>query len=196
MAPLARVETTGVNGASMENKGVEISIGYTKETSYGLSYDITVNMSGYRNKITKLPASVVNNYGGNGTTDNILGRPINSYYGYVADGIFQNDSDVNEHAEQTGKGVGRIRYKDLPTDNDGDGIIDGPDGIIDTKDRTWLGNPHPDFEYGLNIALGYKGFDFTAFLQGLYGNEVYNSVKRFTDFWAVDELGSNKVQGC
>ncbi|MBS2100286.1 SusC/RagA family TonB-linked outer membrane protein [Carboxylicivirga linearis] len=170
-----------LNGASMENKGVEFSIGYKSKTSFGLSYDITANVSGNRNKITKLPESVVNSYGGNGTTDNILGKPINSYYGYVADGLFQSQEEVDDYVNQTGKGLGRIRYANL---ND--------DDVIDENDRTWIGNPHPDFEYGLNIGLGYKGFDFTAFIQGVYGNEVYNSVKRFTDFWAVDELGSNK----
>ncbi len=170
-----------VNGASMENKGVEFSLGYRGKTSFGLNYDLTGNISGYRNKITKLPESVVNHYGGNNTTDNILGRPINSYYGYVADGLFQSQEEVDVHASQTGKGIGRIRFKDLNDDN-----------AIDEKDRTWLGTPHPDFEYGLNIVLDWKGFDLTAFFQGVVGNEVNNSVKRFTDFWAVDELGSNK----
>lgn len=170
-----------VNGASMENRGVEFSLGYRGKTSFGLNYDLTGNISGYRNKITKLPESVVNNYGGNGTTDNILGKPINSYYGYVADGLFQSQEEVDNYATQTGKGLGRIRYKDL---ND--------DKVIDEKDRTWLGNPHPDFEYGLNIVLEWKGIDLTAFFQGIVGNEINNSIKRFTDFWAVDELGSNK----
>jgi TonB-linked SusC/RagA family outer membrane protein len=170
-----------VNGASMENKGLEFTVGYRGKTTFGLEYDLTANISGYRNKITKLPESVVNNYGGNGTTDNILGRSIGSYYGYVADGLFQTQDAVNNAPAQTGKGLGRIRYKDLNNDN-----------VIDEKDRTWLGSPHPEFQYGFNIALDYKGFDLTAFFQGVYGNEVHNTVKRFTDFWAVDELGSNK----
>jgi len=170
-----------VNGASMENKGIEFMVGYRGKTSFGLSYDLTGNISGYRNKITKLPESVVNNYGGNGTTDNILGKPFNSYYGYVADGLFQTQEEVDLYAEQTGKGVGRIRYKDVNLDN-----------VIDEKDRTWLGTPHPDFEYGINIVLDWQGFDLTVFFQGISGNEINNSVKRFTDFWAVDELGSNK----
>lgn len=112
--------------------------------------------SGYRNKITKLPESVVNNYGGNGTTDNILGKPINSFYGYFADGLFRTQDEVDNHATQVGKDLGRIRYKDIYEDM-----------IIDEKDRTWLGNPHPDFEYGLNIVLDWKGIDLTAFFQGL-----------------------------
>lgn len=170
-----------VNGASMENKGVEFSLGYRGKTSFGLNYDVTGNISGYRNKITKLPESVVNNYGGNGTTDNILGKPINSFYGYVADGLFQSQEEVDNHAAQTGKDIGRIRYKNLNDDN-----------VIDEKDRTWIGSPHPDFEYGLNIVLDWKGVDLTAFFQGVVGNDINNTVKRFTDFWAVDELGSNK----
>lgn len=170
-----------VNGASMTNKGIEFTLGYRAKTSFGLAYDLTANISGYKNEIIKLPESVVNNYGGNGTTDNILGKPINSYYGYVADGLFQTQEEVDNYADQTGKGLGRIRYKDL----------DG-NKVIDEKDRTWLGNPHPDFEYGLNIVLDWKGFDLTAFFQGIVGNEINNTVKRFTDFWAVDELGSNK----
>ena len=170
-----------VNGASMQNQGIEFTLGYRGKTSFGLEYDLTGNISGYRNKITKLPESVVNNYGGNGTTDNILGKPINSYYGYVADGLFQTQEEVDNYAAQTGKGIGRIRYKDINEDQ-----------VIDEKDRTWLGNPHPDVEYGLNIVLEYQGFDLTAFFQGIAGNEINNTVKRFTDFWAVDELGSNK----
>jgi len=164
-----------------ENTGLEFSLGYRGKTSFGLSYDIVGNVSGYKNRITKLPESVVNNYGGNGTTDNILGKPINSFYGYVADGLFQSQEEVDLHASQTGKGIGRIRYKNL---ND--------DMVIDEKDRTWLGNPHPDLEYGVNIVLDWNGFDLTAFFQGIVGNEINNTVKRFTDFWAVDELGSNK----
>lgn len=170
-----------VNGASMENKGIEFSLGYRGRTSFGLNYDVTGNISGYRNKITKLPESVVNNYGGNGTTDNILGKPMNSFYGYVADGLFQTQEEVDNHAVQTGKDIGRIRYKNLNDDN-----------VIDEKDRTWIGSPHPDFEYGLNIVLDWKGIDLTAFFQGVVGNDINNTVKRFTDFWAVDELGSNK----
>jgi len=170
-----------VNGASMENKGMEFSLGYRGKTSFGVSYDLMGNISGYRNKVTKLPESVVNNYGGNGTTDNILGRPINSIYGYVADGLFKTQEEVDNYVEQPGKGVGRIRYKNLNNDDE-----------IDENDRTWICNPYPDFEYGLNINIEFKNFDLICFFQGIYGNQVYNSVKRFTDFWSVDQLGANK----
>lgn len=170
-----------VNGASMENKGMEFSLGYRGKTSFGMQFDLSGNISGYRNKITKLPESVVNNYGGNGTTDNILGRPIDSYYRYVADGLFRTQEEVDSYVEQVGKGLGRIRFRNL---ND--------DDKIDEQDRTWVGNPHPDFEYGWNISLAWKGFDLSAFFQGVYGNMVINNMKKYTDFWAVAELGMNK----
>ena len=170
-----------VNGASMENKGWEVSLGYRDETSGGFTYDISGNFSANKNKITQLPAAVRNSYGGNGLDDNILGRPINSMYGYVADGLFRTQDEVDNSAEQPGKGLGRIRFADLNSD-----------GVVDTDDRTWIGNPNPGFNYGVNVTLGYKAFDFTMFWEGIGDVDVINTKKYQTDFWSVDDVGSNK----
>jgi TonB-linked SusC/RagA family outer membrane protein len=170
-----------INGASMENKGWEFSLGYNDATSWGLKYEINANFSKNKNKITYLPPSVQNNYGGNGTTDNILGRPLNSMYGYVADGLFRTEDEVFNSAFQEGKGLGRIRYKDLNNDD-----------VINDKDRTWIGNPNPDYAYGLNIGLSYKDFDFSTFFEGIGNVDVVNQKKYQTDFWSVDDVGSNK----
>lgn len=172
-----------VNGASMKNKGFELLIGYKGLIASTVNFDVTGNLGTYRNKVISLPESVVNTYGGNGTTDNILGRPWGSGYGYVADGLFQNADEVANSAEQgAGKGLGRIRYKDL-----------NGDGTIDQKDRTWIVNPNPAYTYGLNINIGYKGFDFMVFFQGVgpVDLNVYD-VKSMTDFWSINETGSNK----
>ncbi len=169
------------NGAKMENKGVELSIGYRNHTASGFSYDVTANWSKNKNKVSYLPASVVVDYGGNGMWDNILDRPYGSFYGYVAEGIFKSQQELDQHAQQEGKGLGRIRYADLNND-----------GIIDEKDRTWLGDPYPDFEYGLNINLGYKNFDLVLFFQGVHNMDVYNRLKVETDFWSASDPGSNK----
>ncbi len=169
-----------VNGASMENKGLELSIGHRTEIGQ-LSLDLNGNIDMYRNKVTKLPASVVNAYGGNGTDQNILGRPLGSFYGYVADGLFRTQEELDAHAAQDGKGLGRIRYKDLNDDN-----------VINSEDRTWIGRPHPDFSYGFNASARYKNFDFNFFLQGVSGIDVVNDWKFITDFWSVSETGSNK----
>ncbi len=110
-----------------------------------------------------------------------MGRAVNSYYGYVAQGIFKTQKDVDEAAAQTGKGLGRIRYQDLNND-----------GVIDNSDRTWIGAPHPKFVYGVNIALQYKSLDLSVFFQGVHGINVVNDVKYNSDFWSVAETGSNK----
>ncbi len=171
-----------VNGASLENSGVEFLLGYRGRFGKGFDFDVTGNIATYRNKYTSLPAQVVNTYGGNGTTDNILGHPVGSGYGYVADGLFTSQEEVNKSAEQLGKAIGRIRYKDL-----------NGDGLINEKDRTWILNPTPDYTYGLNFNLGYKGFDLTLFFQGV-GRQDINvfDVKSMTDFWSINETGSNK----
>lgn len=170
-----------INGASMENQGIEFSLSYQNTTHFGLKYDISGNIAMNKNKITKLPDEVKNNYGGNGTTDNILGRPINSMYGYVADGLFRTQNELDNSAEQPGKGLGRIRYADLNND-----------GVINDKDRTWIGNPNPRFTYGLNINLSFKNFDISTFWQGVGDVDVINAKKYQTDFWSVDDVGSNK----
>lgn len=169
------------NGAKMQNKGVEISAGYRDKTPFGLSYDITANWSKNNNKVVYIPDAVLVQYGGNGTWDNILNRPYGSFYGYVADGIFKTQEQLDRHAKQDGKGLGRLRYRDINND-----------GIIDEKDRTWLGNPFPDFEYGLNINLAYKDFDLVMFFQGVHNIDVYNLLKVETDFWSASDPGSNK----
>ncbi len=170
-----------INGASMENQGIEFSLSYQNTTHFGLKYDISGNIAMNKNKITKLPDEVKNNYGGNGTTDNILGRPINSMYGYVADGLFRTQNELDNSAEQPGKGLGRIRYADLNND-----------GVINDKDRTWIGNPNPSFTYGLSINLSYKNFDISTFWQGVADVDIINAKKYQTDFWSVDDVGSNK----
>lgn len=170
-----------VNGASLENEGIEFALSYNKWTDWGLRYEVSGNISANRNKITELPESVRNSYGGNGAEDNILGRPINSMYGYVTDGLFRSDLEVENSAVQPGKDVGRIRYSDL-----------NQDGIIDDKDRAWIGNPNPGFVYGFNLSLNYKNFDLTTFWQGVGDVDVINHTKYQTDFWSVDDVGSNK----
>ena len=171
------------NGASMENKGFEVLLGYRNATIFGLEYDVTANISGFRNKVTHLPEDVQNSYGGR-EGDNILGRPIGSFYGYVADGIFKTQDEVNNHVGQDGKAIGRIRYKNVYEE-------DGRNEI-NAMDQTWIGNPYPDFSYGLNINLEYRNFDLSMFFQGVQGADIVNGVKYQTDFWSVDDVNSNK----
>lgn len=148
---------------------------YFGNRSKEFTYSITGNISSYRNKINDLPEAVKFTYGGNGLNDNILGRPLNSFYGFIADGLFKTQDEVDNSPEQPGKGLGRIRYKDL----DGDGRITWE------YDRTWIGVSDPDFQYGINFDARYKNFDFSMFWQGVVGNTVRNDWKSYSDFWNV-----------
>ncbi len=160
-----------VNGASMENQGFEFLLTYNQQIGE-VNLTITGNIASYRNKITELPEDVVNSYPGNGNDQTILGRPWRSIFGYIADGLFKSQADIDAHAEQAGKGLGRIRYKDL-----------NGDGKINDEDRTWLGVEDPDFIYGLNLAATWKQFDITMFWTGQVGAHAYNNLKEFTDFY-------------
>lgn len=167
-----------VNAGSMRNTGMEVNLGYRNKTAFGLSYDINANLSSYRNKVLSVPETVAaaGTFGGNGK-ESIVGHPIYSQVGYVADGIFKSQEEINNHATQEGAGLGRIRYRDL--DNN---------GIIDENDQTWIYDPTPDFSYGINIYLGYKNFDLTMFWQGVQGVDVYNEMKKQTDFWTATNV--------
>ncbi|HVW58377.1 MAG TPA: SusC/RagA family TonB-linked outer membrane protein, partial [Puia sp.] len=159
------------NGASMRNKGIEVLLTYNGRMARDLSLTVTGNISSFRNNVTYLPKEVLTSYPGNGTDKTILGHPVNSFFGYVADGLFRSQKDLDESADQVGKGLGRIRYKDLDHS-----------GTIDDKDRDYIGSSDPRFIYGLNVALTYKDFDLSFFLQGVQGTTVYNDFKTYTDF--------------
>jgi TonB-linked SusC/RagA family outer membrane protein len=159
-----------VNGATLENKGFEFILSYNDRIGEaGLS--LTGNLSRYVNKVTRLPEDVINSYAGNGNDQTILGRPLNSMFGYVTDGIFQNQAEVDAHVDQPGKGVGRIRYLNI-----------NGDGAINDEDRAWLGVKDPDFIYGLNVELTWKNFDLGMFWNGVVGAMIDNGVKRYSDF--------------
>lgn len=179
IAVLGEGGTEVFNGASMSNKGFDAILTYNGKINNDLTLNITGNVSAYRDKITSLPPEVLTGYPGNGTTETVLGRSVSSEFGYVADGIFKTQSEVDNSPAQPGKALGRIRYKDLNGDN-----------TIDDKDRMFLGKSNPDFTYGLNTVISYKNFDFSFFFQGLTGNTVYNNYKYLTDFSSLAP-GSN-----
>ena len=144
------------NGATVENKGYELMLSMRDQIGE-VSYNITGILTHFEDKVTFLPSSVVKAYAGN-VEQTIIGRSQTSIFGYESDGIFQNQAEVDAHAEQIGKGVGRVRYVDR-----------NGDGQVDSYDQTWLGTTLPDAEYGLNIELGYKQFTLTSFLSGVSG---------------------------
>src|SRR5690554_6716695 len=164
-----------INGANMNNQGVEFEITYRSNPINDFKYSISVNVGSYRTKLVELPENVINRYPGDGMNDLVLGRTPHILYGLVADGIFKTQDEVDSHADQAGKAVGRIRYKDL----DGNGVID------ELYDRTYIGITDPDFFGGITFDLSYKNFDLNVFFQGVYGNKVNNEWKRESDLWNI-----------
>ena len=170
-----------LNGPSLRNWGMEFSLGYRRELACGLGIDINANADFFRNRVTYLPSTTTGSYA-HTTTENLVQsrQPYGSIVGYVADGIFQNQAEVDASGQANAR-VGGLKYADL----------DGSGSITDA-DQTWIYNPVPKFSYGLNIALTYKNFDLSMFWQGVCDKDVYNNQKFQTDFWAVNDPGSNK----
>lgn len=177
------------NAGKMQNRGLELNLGYRHDTRYGFSYDVNANFSLNRNKVLFVPEDVAStgDFGGNGVKS-IIGHSMNMYAGYVADGLFRTQQEVDDYKAmydvKIGQpGLGRIRYKDVNND-----------GVIDTGDQTWIGNPNPDFTYGLNVALKYKGFDLTMFWQGVQGIDVdVSAIKKNSDFWSLGDMNANRT---
>jgi TonB-linked SusC/RagA family outer membrane protein len=160
------------NGASVANKGWEVSVQYRKTNSNinDFSYEVGVNLGHFKDRITYLPPDVVKAYPGN-VEKTILGHSQSAIFGYVADGLFQNQGEVDKAAIQTGKGIGRIRYKDLNSD-----------GVIDALDQEFIGDQLPGLIYGINLSISYKRWNITVFANGVTNESIYNSVKQNTDF--------------
>jgi len=169
-----------VNGATKENKGLEISLGF-RNTSGALSYSINTNLARFRDKITELPPAVRTAYPGN-VEKTILGHSQLSLFGYKSDGIFQTKAEVDAHATQVGKGIGRIRYMDL-----------NKDGTINALDQDWLGTVLPAFEYGFRVDLGYKNLDLSLFASGIAGRSGTDPNNSLNNRLAVNQNNGKGV---
>ena len=170
-----------LNGPSLRNWGMEFQVGYRKNFSCGLGLDVSANADFFRNRVTYLPSTTTGSYA-HTTTENLVQsrQPYGSIVGYVAEGIFQSQAEVDASGQANAR-VGGLKYADLDHN-----------GSITDADQTWIYNPVPKFSYGLNIALTYKNFDLSMFWQGVCDKDVYNNQKFQTDFWAVNDPGSNK----
>ena len=172
---------TWMNGPSLRNWGMEFMLGYRKTLSCGLGLDISANADFFRNRVTSLPASATGSYAHTSKQTLVQSKqPYGSIVGYVVDGLFQTQEEVDASGQANAR-VGGLKYADLSGDN-----------IITADDQDWIYNPVPAFSYGINIGLTYKDFDLSMFWQGVCDKDVYNNQKFQTDFWAVTDAGSNK----
>jgi TonB-linked SusC/RagA family outer membrane protein len=164
------------NAGQLRNKGLEIEVAYRKSVG-DLTFSVSGNATFIQNRVTKLltPGSFLasQTYGRTDQeiTRSYVGHPYGTFYGWVADGIYQNQTQINSDPNIANDPrkvdqihPGDVRFKDL-----------NGDGIVDDKDRTIIGNPQPKVTYGLNASLNYKGFDLTLFFLGVGGVDIYNA---------------------
>lgn len=196
-----------LNAGSIENRGVEFALTYRNQIG-NWDYSVTGNLSTVKNKVLDLGS---NNaiFASNSVTKTAVGGSIGQFYGYVTDGLFMSDAEAKAYCNQQGEllqpyaEAGDIRFKDI-----------NGDGQITDEDKTYIGNPIPDFTYGLSANVNYKAsfgtIDFSMIWQGSQGNDVfnysrvdnegmhhyYNNTKRTLDrFRAEDLTFVNPVSG-
>lgn len=167
-----------MNTGEMKNHGFELNLGYHSPQYGDFSWEGNLNFSMYRNKLVKLNDDVT--YMG-GDFRLIEGQPMGVYYGYVCDGIFQNADQVSNAAQQEGKGIGRLRYRDL----------DG-NGVINDQDRCIIGDPNPDFGLGLTLTAKWKGWSLSAFFSGEFGADIYNGTRKQLEFMTYGNTYTNR----
>ncbi|MBC6698359.1 SusC/RagA family TonB-linked outer membrane protein [Hymenobacter puniceus] len=168
-------EPVNTNAASAYNRGIDFSFTSrnVQGSGQGFSWTTLLNVSAYKTRLESLGSGVPYN-GPNFLSNSAVVRydvnqAFGSFYGFVADGLFQTPDEVTAApTQETGTAPGDIRFKDL----NGDGVITA------AGDRTFIGNPNPDFTYGITNTLTFKGLDLSFFIQGVQGNDVYN-INRF-----------------
>ncbi len=154
------------NLGSNENKGFEFALNTVNFERATFNWNTNFNISFNRNKVLSIPGGdlIESRRPGHivGDDTNILkeGSPVGSFYGYIYDGVNPDD--------------GSPVYRDI-AGRDGEGnLVMEPDGVVDSDDRTIIGNPHPDFIFGFTNDFSYKNFDLSIFFQGVVGNDMYN----------------------
>ena len=154
------------NLGSMESTGFDFSLSYADVSSSGLTYNVSANITKSTNEVTEL---IADSYTGVGdrvgaVSRTSVGEPLAYFYGRNVIGIFQDAAEVAAHATQDGAAPGRFKYEDV-----------NGDGVINDGDRTKIGDPNPDFLFGVNVNLAYKNWDLSMFVNGSIGNDIFDN---------------------
>jgi TonB-linked SusC/RagA family outer membrane protein len=166
-----------INAGAVRNQGFEFAVGYRGEIIDGMKFNVDYNITTIKNEVTQVDNGTGILEGGEFSVGQPpiarmeVGQPIGYFYGYETDGIFQSQAEVDAHPSQIALGAeaqpGDIRYKDL-----------NGDGIINTEDRTNIGDPIPDIVMGFSFGLNYKGIDFSVNAFASIGNEMVRNYER------------------
>lgn len=165
------VQPTIVNAGEVSNRGWEFGI-MLRNSESAFKYNINANLSTVKNRVEKLHPNLPSLVGSVTRTE--PGQPLNAYYGYVFDGVYQNANEISTHLHGTTNPTpvpGDIRFKDRNND-----------GRIDDHDRDFIGDPNPGLLYGLNFSGSYKNFDIAILFQGVGSVDRYNDSKKIIDY--------------
>ena len=189
------VYVPSINAGKIQNKGFEVTLSTKNIIKNDFKWSSDAVFSYNKNNVESINSDtpIITASGGFNSAIGLIkaGYPVNVFYGYITDGIFQNQDEVDRHAVQmpgsnsaTSTSPGDIRFKDLNND-----------GVINDKDRTVIGNPNPKFTFSLNNTFNYKNFDLTIFLQGSYGNDIFNANRMYTEAMSIIQNQSSAVLG-
>ncbi len=193
----AVIGTPWVNAGAMTNKGIEVTLNTVNIDTGAFSWRTGITLSRNVNKVTALysESAALLGTGGGATTNTIVGGPVGRLYGYKITGMFMDESDFykkdssgNNIVDELGNPVLVAVPDGVPISPNGvwvgDFIFEDRDGngVIDQEDRSFIGNADPKFTFGINNTFAYKGFDLNIFINGVYGNTIYNSLRQdYTD---------------
>lgn len=165
-----------LNTGEIQTKGVELTLNTRNIVTDNFTWDSTIIFSKYNNELTSFQGAGKSLLGKvqfdlYTVTRTTEGQPVGQFYGYVTDGIFKNAAELAAGPiQETGTGIGDIRFKDLNND-----------GKIDAKDQTSIGSAIPDFTYSFTNNFKYKNISLSIALTGSQGNEIYNFTRHYTD---------------
>ncbi len=177
-----------INAGDIQNRGIDAALTYHGKTNRDLSFDVTATFTSYSNEVKSLPPGIkyYDQFSAGSSRLGAFsrlqpGQAIGAFFGYEVVGLFQSADEVSKSPTQEEAAPGRFKYRDV-----------NADGKIDVEDRTFFGDPNPDFTAGLNLGVNYKNFDFSTFLYASVGNDVLNYVRYWTDFPQVFDAAISK----
>ncbi|MFV0392668.1 MAG: SusC/RagA family TonB-linked outer membrane protein [Paludibacteraceae bacterium] len=170
------------NVGEATNSGFEFQAGW-RDRIGDFTYNVGVNLTTIKNEMisigTGVPLAGASIRNGSATMTRV-GFPVGAFWGYVTDGLVNTNEQLTEVQKmQPNAGLGDVVFKDIAGAKDADGN-DIPDGKLTDTDKTMIGKPLPDFEYGINIGAGYKGIDLAIVFVGTQGNDIFNAMRYFT----------------
>jgi len=187
-----------VNLGKVRNRGIDVTLQFQTQQSKDFQWQAKATISHYKNKVETLnnqlniTESIDNGYTSDIITKTVKGGPVGRFYGYKVKGLFRDSTTIRNQPKQFGTGfappsvsmdstwLGDVQYKDI-----------NGDGVINAKDKTFIGNPNPLFTYGFNNRFNYKNVSLRIFIQGSYGNDIYNFTRR--KLMALNALYTNQL---